>query len=86
MLPRQIERLKEKLNRWGYPLRLVEYMEPWSLLYHYNYQMKKQERMASVDDDIQGNIRILLDEETAAEQEKEIITYDGARVPYRWRE
>ncbi len=42
--------------------------------------------MASVDDDIQGNIRILLDEETAAEQEKEIITYDGARVPYRWRE
>ncbi len=86
MLPRQIERLQKKLIKWGYSPRLVEFMEPWNLLCHYNYQIKKQEKMAAaIADNAQEEITIVPDQETAVvEHKKEDDKYKGVKVPYRW--
>jgi len=79
MLPRQKERIQEQLLLWGYPPHIVEYMEPWSLLSHYNYELKKREpqMMAAQNDENDTT-----DLETKVETPKE--PYRGVKVPYRW--
>ncbi len=49
MLPRQVERLQQQLIRWGYSPRLVRFMEPWSLLFHFSSQKKKRDAQYASD-------------------------------------
>jgi hypothetical protein len=53
-------------------------MEPWSLLSHYNYELKKREQqMLAEPNDETGAIS-----ETNVEISKE--RFKGVKVPYRW--
>ncbi len=79
MLPRQKERIQEQLLLWGYPPHIVEYMEPWSLLSHYNYEQKKREQQMLAEPN-DGNDTTAI--ETNVELPKD--RFNGVKVPYRW--
>ncbi len=78
MLPRQKERIREQLLLWGYPPHIVEYMETWSLLSHYNYELKKREQQMlagqSDENDTTGTETVEIPRER----------FKGVKVPYRW--
>lgn len=80
MLPRQKERIQAQLLLWGYPPYIVEYMEPSSLLSHYNYELKKRERQMLAG---QNNENETTGTETNVETHKE-QRFKGVKVPYRW--
>ncbi len=79
MLPRQKARIQEQLLLWGYPPHIVEYMEPWSLLSHYNFELKKRERPIPAERNDENDTTAL---ETNVELPKE--QFKGVKVPYRW--
>ncbi|NLI13901.1 hypothetical protein [Pelotomaculum propionicicum] len=79
MLPRQKARLQEQLLLWGYPPHIVENMEVWSLLSHYNYELKKREQQMLAEQDSEYETTTL---ETEVEKPKQ--QYKGVKVPYRW--
>lgn len=79
MLPRQKARIQEKLLLWGYPPHIVEYMETWSLLSHYNYELKRRERRMLARENNENTPTHI---ETGLEIPK--VPYKGVKVPYRW--
>ncbi len=80
MLPRQKARIQEQLLLWGYPPHIVEYMENWSLLSHYNYELKRREQQMLAEQD--DAYEAATPEKTEIETPKE--HYKGVKVPYRW--
>lgn len=84
MLPRQKERIQEQLLLWGYPPHIVEYMEPWSLMSHYNYELKKREQQMLAEQKLAGQNDI--NDTTVTETDVEIPSekFKGVKVPYRW--
>lgn len=83
MLPRQKERIQEQLLRWGYPPYIVENMEPFSLISHYNHELKKRAKIQAEPDDalIAGaeSVGINPSDATAEPETK----YKGVKVPYK---
>lgn len=49
MLPRERERIQNQLINWGYTPRMVEHMQPWILLSHYESEKKKREKVYKDD-------------------------------------
>lgn len=83
LLPRQKARIQEQLLRWGYPPYIVENMEPFSLMSHYNYELKKRAKApADQDDDLTALDGIEDDQyDITIETDKK---YKGVKVPYKW--
>lgn len=82
MLPKQKKKIQEKLLLWGYPPYIVELMEPWSLLSHYNYELKKREQLLLAgQNEGTDNFEI---ERTVELEKKPEEKYKGVKVPYRW--
>lgn len=81
MLPRQKERIQERLLRWGYPPYIVENMEPFSLISHYNHELKKRARMHTEPDDDLAVGGIDDTSDITIEKDKK---YKGVTVPYKW--
>lgn len=79
MLPSQIERIQSQLIRWGYSSRMVELLEPWSLMVHHANARKKRE--ASGD-------KILVsssDFDAVKTLDKDYDDkYKGVKTPYHW--
>lgn len=83
LLPRQRERIQERLLQWGYPPYIVENMEPFSLMSHYNHELKKRAQLSAQPDDdliagaesIEGN-----PSDTTLEPDTK---YKGVKVPYK---
>lgn len=76
MLPRERERLEGQLIRWGYTLRMLEHMQPWTLLSHYASEKKKR---GIKDEQILASKEFnTVDKENTVESK-----YNGASIPYR---
>jgi hypothetical protein len=83
LLPRQKERIQERLLLWGYPSYIVENMEPHSLMSHYNYELKKRALLLAEQND---------EPKAAADYEDDTFDvtidtdkkYKGVNVPYKW--
>lgn len=77
MLPRELERIQDQLIRWGYSSRMVEQMQPWSLLNHYENEKKKR--------GITTN-KIMVSNEAGTVNKLDVDNdgkYKGTKVPYR---
>jgi hypothetical protein len=83
LLPRQRERIQEKLLQWGYPPYIVENMEPFSLMSHYNHELKKRAQMlAEQNDDLSAADSYEGDpSDVTIDPDKK---YKGVQVPYKW--
>lgn len=83
MLPRQRERIQAQLLRWGYPPYIVENMEPFSLISHYNHELKKRaQKLAEQDGVLEAADGIEGDElDVTLDPNKK---YKGVSVPYKW--
>ena len=83
LLPRQRERIQDKLLLWGYPSYIVENMEPHSLMSHYNYERKKRAQLLAgqndepiIDDNYEDDtFDVTIDTDTK---------YKGVNVPFKW--
>jgi hypothetical protein len=42
MIPKTMERMRNQLSHWGYPLYLVERLRPWGLIHCYNSERRKR--------------------------------------------
>ncbi|MFX4261383.1 hypothetical protein ACOBQJ_04180 [Pelotomaculum propionicicum] len=82
LLPRQKERIQERLLRWGYPPYIVENMEPFSLMSHYNHELKKRARMHAEQDDALATG--VIDDNPSDITIDPDNKYKGVSVPYKW--
>lgn len=76
MLPWERERLMEQLISWGYSPRMVEKMQPWSLLSHYESEKKKR---SIKDAQILTPDGVKVVDKIDGDKKK----YKGTTVPYR---
>ena len=82
LLPRQKERIQEQLLRWGYPPYIVENMEPFSLISHYNYELKKRAKQLAGQEDV------LIEPDDFEDEQYDVTIdtdkkYKGVKVPYK---